>query len=281
MKQDLIFDVGMHEGEDTDFYLQKGFKVVAFEANPELISKCKGRFKDAIAQGRLRLVEGAIAPRSAGDSVVFYKNAFSIWGTIDQGWAARNEMLGADSEKIEVPRVDIGDAFRAFGVPFYLKIDIEGADALVLEELKTCGALPHSLSIECEKVSYAALCADVLRLGELGYKKFKVVQQATVPGSALKTKKLNGDPLEYVFQHHASGPFGNDIPQTWLDSDAVLREFKTIFRHYHYFGDYSVLTKLGGNRHGARIRRAIERAYKLSTGYRGPLPGWHDLHASL
>ena len=32
----IIFDIGMHCGEDTDFYLKKGFTVVGVEANPEL-----------------------------------------------------------------------------------------------------------------------------------------------------------------------------------------------------------------------------------------------------
>ncbi|HKF56732.1 MAG TPA: hypothetical protein VKJ45_14845 [Blastocatellia bacterium] len=34
----LIYDVGPHLGEDTDFYLQKGFTVVAIKANPALRS---------------------------------------------------------------------------------------------------------------------------------------------------------------------------------------------------------------------------------------------------
>ena len=34
MQSDLIIDVGMHTGKDTLFYLQKGFRVVAIEANP-------------------------------------------------------------------------------------------------------------------------------------------------------------------------------------------------------------------------------------------------------
>jgi 16S rRNA A1518/A1519 N6-dimethyltransferase RsmA/KsgA/DIM1 with predicted DNA glycosylase/AP lyase activity len=33
--KDLIYDVGMHHGEDTEFYLRKGFRVVAFEADPD------------------------------------------------------------------------------------------------------------------------------------------------------------------------------------------------------------------------------------------------------
>jgi hypothetical protein len=36
---DLIYDVGFHHGEDTAFYLKKGFRVAAFEAHPRLAGK--------------------------------------------------------------------------------------------------------------------------------------------------------------------------------------------------------------------------------------------------
>lgn len=32
LSRDLIFDIGMHRGEDSEFYLRKGFRVVAVEA---------------------------------------------------------------------------------------------------------------------------------------------------------------------------------------------------------------------------------------------------------
>ena len=35
---DLIFDVGFHKGEDTEFYLKKGFPVVAADANPAVFA---------------------------------------------------------------------------------------------------------------------------------------------------------------------------------------------------------------------------------------------------
>jgi hypothetical protein len=35
--KNLIYDVGLYKEQDTDFYLKKGFQVVAFEANPENI----------------------------------------------------------------------------------------------------------------------------------------------------------------------------------------------------------------------------------------------------
>src|ERR1019366_6379367 len=52
---DLIYDVGMHKGEDSDFYLQKGFRVIGFEADPDLIEHCRNRFSREIEQGRLTI----------------------------------------------------------------------------------------------------------------------------------------------------------------------------------------------------------------------------------
>ena len=94
MNSVLIFDVGMHKGEDTDYYLRRGFNVVGIEANPELAELCKIRFQDAIARERLHIVEGAIAPSSTEKTVTFFKNTLSVWGTIDPGWSARNASLG-------------------------------------------------------------------------------------------------------------------------------------------------------------------------------------------
>jgi len=163
---DLIFDIGSHKGEDTDFYLKKAFKVVAFEANPKLIAHCKTRFADAIADRRLRIVEGAIAPEAAGERIVFYANLqASVWGTIGASWAERNRTLGTQSVRVEVERVDIVEAFRTYGVPFYLKIDIEGADCVVLEGLRQLEGRPRYISIEAEKVDFARLVAELRRSG--------------------------------------------------------------------------------------------------------------------
>ena len=49
---DLIYDVGLHKGEDAEFYLRKGFRVVAFEADPDLIAFCRERLKEFIDQGQ-------------------------------------------------------------------------------------------------------------------------------------------------------------------------------------------------------------------------------------
>ena len=92
--KNLIFDLGFHSGEDTDFDLKKGFSVVGIEANPHLVANAAVRFQDAITQGRLHLISGAIAPASAGEKVAFYANPNnSGWGTIRPDWSRETKCL--------------------------------------------------------------------------------------------------------------------------------------------------------------------------------------------
>ena len=37
MNRELIYDVGMNTGDDTAYYLNRGYRVVAIEANPDLV----------------------------------------------------------------------------------------------------------------------------------------------------------------------------------------------------------------------------------------------------
>jgi FkbM family methyltransferase len=272
-ERDLIFDIGSHKGEDTDFYLKKAFKVVAFEANPKLIAHCKTRFADAIADGRLRIVEGAIAPEAAGERIVFYENLrASVWGTIGASWAERNRALGTQSVVVEVERVDIVEAFRTYGVPFYLKIDIEGADSVVLEGLRQLEGRPRYISIEAEKVDFARLVAELNALRDLGYHRFKAVQQARIPGSRIATTTRRGRRLDYAFEDSASGSFGADLAGGWLSYDQCIRKYHRIFWLYRFFGEYSILHGLpGGQWFIWLLGRLLQQ----------PLPGWYDTHARL
>jgi FkbM family methyltransferase len=277
LRPNLIYDVGLHRGEDTDFYLRMGFDVVALEANPELVAQCKTRFEDAIARGRLRIIEGAIAPASAGEKVIFFKNPkASLWGTIDQSWAERNVKLGYASERIELRRIDIVEVYRTFGVPFYLKIDVEGVDRLVLDSLRQFEARPRYVSIESEKVDFAELEVEMELLRNLGYTKFKPVQQAAIAGTAIKAETLDGKRIDHIFEQDASGPFGEDIPQPWLSLDDTLREYEGVFRKYRRFGDHSLFVKMP-----VAVQKVIGKSWRVLTGDRGPLPGWYDTHASL
>ena len=56
----LIFDVGLHQGFDAQFYLDKGFRVVGVEAVPALCDQARHLNAEAVTSGRLAIVGKAL-----------------------------------------------------------------------------------------------------------------------------------------------------------------------------------------------------------------------------
>ena len=39
-----VFDIGMYDGADTEYYLELAFQVIALEANPDLVQNALQKF---------------------------------------------------------------------------------------------------------------------------------------------------------------------------------------------------------------------------------------------
>jgi len=272
-----VFDVGLHKGEDTEFYLKKGFRVVAFEADPDLAAHCRARFADAVRDQRLVIVEGAITEAAEGSApggtVAFYRNLdLSVWGTVVASWADRNERLGTRVRRIDVPVVDFAAELARHGIPHYLKIDIEGCDGVCLAALGRFAEKPDYLSIESDKKSFARLAAEIEALQALGYTRFAAVQQGAIQHQRPPEPPREGVAATHVFARGASGLFGRELPEAWLPAHRILARYRRIFLRYRLFGDDSWFAR---NALGRKLLRAAERI----TGRR--IPGWYDTHAHL
>lgn len=267
----LIYDCGIHRGEDTAYYAKLGYRVVAFEANPSLAEECRRRFSREIDSGRVTVVEGAIAPADHGDRVTFYVSSETVWGTIKRDFSETRAIVGADFRPVTVPRTDMLAVLRKTGVPYYLKIDIEGADSHVLQCIEEFGERPRFISLESDKVNFSALIAELDTLKRLGYSKFKVVQQAGIGRSLIRTTALDGTPVEHTFEIGASGPFGDDLPGRWLTYDEAIARYESVFRAYRSFGDHSILRR---HKIGRVLLTLLGRLLKR------PIPGWYDTHAT-
>jgi FkbM family methyltransferase len=238
-----IFDVGAHRGEDTAFYLRKGFRVVAVEADPALVSDLESRFADQISSGELTIVAAAIAP--AQGQMTFYRNSrLSVWGTTRKDWADRNAKFGAPSVALQVPCVSFREIVANHGVPYYLKVDIEGVDSLCLEGLSSFEQRPSFISIESEKTSWEALLSEFSLLEALGYDRFKVVDQARVERQVPPAPPREGSYVEWRFPFGASGLFGEEAPGPWLTRDEAIQRYRGIFWSYRLIGDRSTWRSL-------------------------------------
>jgi FkbM family methyltransferase len=273
----LILDFGMHLGEDSEFYLALGARVISFEANGTLVAGNKERFHYELKAQRLDIVEGAITPPGfQGDAVAFFVDRDkSVWGTTKDEWVARNTGLGTSVDRIVVPAVDLADILTRNPTPYYAKIDIEGADRDVLATLLATETCPDFLSIESSKTSLDDVAAEIDLMQEIGYTRFAAVQQAAIPGSVYRGPTLHGDgALRYRFRRHASGRFGPLLQQRYKTAGAVMDDYMKIFRRYSLFGDTSWLMK---NPYARLPTRVVNRM--LTTVVRQPLCGWYDTHA--
>ncbi len=213
----LVFDLGMNNGDDTDYYLKRGFRVIGLEANPGLCEKAALRFATAIAEGRLTIVHAAIW-ESSGETVFYVNLENDHWSSIDIGWAGRND---SNCQAITVRCVTLPELFAEYGVPFYLKIDVEGVDHVVLDQLRGLAKLPQCVSVEDCRFGFQYMET----LSACGYDGFKLLDQSTVPD-------LSDPALGHQFQPGSSGPFGNDVPGSWAAYDSVVALYAQTVRDF-------------------------------------------------
>jgi FkbM family methyltransferase len=263
VNEDLVYDVGMHNGDDTALYLSQGFRVVAIEANPVLAETGRTRFASALAAGQLEILNiGVAACEGAFDFWVNEEN--DEYSSFVEEVGCRN---GSRCHAITVPCLSFRQILDRHGVPYYLKIDIERGDVHCLTGLDRAD-LPRYVSVEAHSLEY--LCI----LSRLGYDGFKCIDQLShnFPGYRPDNESLRGrltsgwlhawrEFSRRCLRHRptangrhfpigSSGPFGEETPGEWQSLEEVA---------------YSWLHFKMGHRKRGRLN----------------MRGWFDFHATI
>ena len=270
MRDDLIYDVGMHQGEDAEFYLKKGFDVVGIEANAQLCATCARKFSAEVATGRLQIINKAISS-SGGTIDFFFNEQKSVWGTASPEWARRNESRGTRSYPAKVEATTIQDVIQQFGMPYYLKIDIEGSDSLCLEGLLTVKERPKYVSVESSATSIRDTFAQLTLLERLGYTRFKIVPQHTITEQRCPAPAREGIFVDHRFERGSSGLFGEETPGEWRSLESVKWSYRRIHLDSRMVGPNNGIFR---NFPRGRAKRLFEALF-----WRGG--GWYDTHATF
>lgn len=255
----LIIDVGMCDGGDTAYYLHKGYRVLAVEADPILCERGQEQFAGPIAEGRLQILNVGITEERG--SLLFYRNL------LDLGHSSFDPELGRQGGKYEEFQVDtlpLSELLEKYGVPYYLKIDIEGFDEIAVRTLRPELA-PRYLSTE---IAFSDTTIDLL--AALGYQKFKLIFQKFHTSHTEIFQDEHGwrmlrkagrifPPLRSFIQQlpaswrprsewdtpyrpdgwdpggaKVSGSFGEESHGPWLDYDTVKHRFDRVRAHQSY-----------------------------------------------
>lgn len=215
---DLIFDVGMHNGSDTDYYLKKGFRVVSVEANPLMAEQGARRFAEWIRLGRLVILNVGVST-SEGQFPFYVNDACTEWSSFNQDIASR----GLPTREIKINAVTMGKIFKTFGVPYYLKIDIEGLDGAAAQAACELPQKPRYLSFENGTPHLFE------KLVAAGYARFKLLSQRNVMDITLPAPAREGLTIDHIFPYGSSGPFGEETPGPWLTAEEMRAE---LVRHF-------------------------------------------------
>lgn len=267
---DLIYDVGMHKGEDTEFYLKKGFRVIAIEANPDLCTECERLFPERVQSGQLVIINKAIA-EEAGEIEFYINEGRSVWGTADKNWMIRNEKQGFPSRVTIVKAVTISEILREHGMPYYMKIDIEGLDHLCISGLQEVDEKPKFVSIESSATTEGDTFYQLSLLNDLGYTKFKIIPQHSIVNQVCPSPAREGGYIDHSFPGGSSGLFGEELPGKWMGFDQVRKEYSKIYKHTRIVGPHDGLFRGIKNRY---VKGVLSRVFWRSVG-------WFDTHATV
>jgi len=163
------------------------------------------------------------------------------WSSFDPAYGCRN---GTRFEVVEIQCLTALEILRRFGVPRYMKIDVEGADKHIIAELDRAAERPRFVSVE----EYGVGCLDALR--GTGYSKFKIVPQRDKSIMVPPNPSSEGIYVPRTFDGTDSGLFGSELPGEWM----AFAEAREIF-----------------------LTRVRNEAFE----YVGPEHEWHDVHATV
>lgn len=218
-KNDLIFDFGFHNGDDTDFYLAKGYRVVAVEANTNLYLDGKKRFAKELDNGRLCLINKAIS-QEKGEISFYVHPTNTDWSSCYHHIVTSD---GSQPQLIKVETTTLHDLYRQYGVPHYMKVDIEGADVFVAKQVAEYEAKPEYISFETSRRDFAGLFSY---LYVSGFSNFQLINQMNNNGLQVEVKTFFNEVINYKFTRYSSGLFGEDLKEDkWRSFEEVLSNY--------------------------------------------------------
>lgn len=258
-KNNMVFDIGLHTGEDTEYYLFRGFRVVAVDANPDLIERARKYFSNYLETNQLVLLNLAVFNKD-NEEIDFNISRVTDWSSLYRQISNRKSQF---HKTIKVKTKRLSSLMMEFGIPYYCKIDVEGCDEMSLETLSNIDEIPKFISVETEclgefeDITDAQALATLNRLHVLGYNQFKLIEQSTLnvlrPDYIFYTNNLVeivlrelkyflkyhvarswsnrerlSKKLNFIFHFGSTGPFGEELDGKWLDYDTAR---KTLLFH--------------------------------------------------
>jgi FkbM family methyltransferase len=145
----LVFDIGANVGTMTAIFASLGAKVVAIEPNPD----CARHIELTTSRDAVEVLQAAVGARN-GLAELEVSDRKDKMSSLSTQWCeavskGNRDYEGIWNRKLTVPTITLDSLAEHYGVPFYIKIDVEGYEEQVLRALRRC---PPLLSFEFNRM---------------------------------------------------------------------------------------------------------------------------------
>jgi FkbM family methyltransferase len=142
----LIFDVGANAGDKTDVFLRLGARVVAVELDERCQEILRGKFLEYRLAPKPVVIVGKAVSDGIRNETMWIDGPASAVNTLSKKWVEtlktakgsfEHGHCGLDFARSKtVETTTLEELIRAHGLPFFVKIDVEGHEASVIRGLK-------------------------------------------------------------------------------------------------------------------------------------------------
>ena len=203
----IIYDLGASDGCNIPYYLSKSDLVVAVEANPHLCKNIIKKFSNKIKDGNLVIENCIVTNEQDGLKKKFFIHKSD--SNLGQ-YPVPSKKKIQEYKEISVITKNVSNIIKYHGTPFYVKIDLEFYDNIILREIIKRKIQPEYLSIEAFNKETISLLSKMKN-----YKAFKIVNGKTI-SKRYNSKMLVNKKTINFFGKNSAGPFGDDISGDWM-----------------------------------------------------------------
>ncbi len=125
---DLFFDIGAHLGNKSKPFIDKNLKAIMVEPLPQCVEQLKIKFKD---NDNVEIIQKAIG-REIGNMTLEVNSKTPTTSTMAKHWKKGRFSQEKWDQKILVEMTTLDHLISVYGIPNYIKIDVEGFELDVL-----------------------------------------------------------------------------------------------------------------------------------------------------
>lgn len=169
----IAFDIGANIGQTVDELLPNYDKIICFEPNPSLVTIIKDKFFN---NDKITIEELGLSDKI--ETKKFNISNSHVVSTFSEDWINNSRFTNVYNwdTSIDVKTTTLDEVIDKYGIPYFIKIDVEGYEYEVIKGLTKLLENTY-FAFEWAEEQYLIVNKTIKYLKELGYNNFTYTYQ--------------------------------------------------------------------------------------------------------